>query len=401
VAILAAVLAGAAPARADVYDDNPAAASRGPGDMVVVARGADGAIYERHLAGSTWTSWASIGGQATSGPAAAAYGDSIQVFALGTDGAVWQNVLRASAWSGWTSLGGLGTSAPAASSRRGTNLLDVDVRGGDNTIFHRSFAPGAGWSGWTSLGGNLTSAPALNSQDPGVLNVWSRGTNGQLYQRAWNGTAWRDWISLGGGLLGAPSALSRMENHVDVFVRGTDRALYQRYWHGGVGWSAWVRLDSIALDSTPAAASDVPGHVVLFVRRGGGIAVKEWREGSGWTPWADWGPVAPPPPPPPPPTDGNVELTTGLRCTPPGGRLRVSLTIRKRPGRPAPRVRRVVFFVKYGPRRVDRRRPWLRRLVLNRPAGSKGRVFARAFYTRKGSKRVHRKTVSKRFVMCS
>jgi hypothetical protein len=79
----------------------------------------------------------------------------------------------------------------------------------------------------------------------------------------------------------------------------------------------------------------------------------------------------------------------------------VSLKIRKRAGRPAPRVRRVVFFVKHGPRRVDRRRPWLRRLVLNRPAGSTGRVFARAFYTRKGSKRVRRKTVSKRFAMCS
>ena len=114
VAILAAALLGAAPARADVYDDNPAATSRGPGDMIVLARGADGAIYERHLAGGVWTSWASIGGQAASGPAAAAYGDSIQTFVLGADGAVWQNVLRGGAWSGWTSLGGQGTSAPAA-----------------------------------------------------------------------------------------------------------------------------------------------------------------------------------------------------------------------------------------------------------------------------------------------
>jgi hypothetical protein len=401
VAILAAALAGAAPARADVYDDNPAAASRGPGDMVVLARGTDGTIYERHVAGGAWSPWASIGGEAASGPAAAAYGDAIHAFVVATDGAIWQNVLRAGSWSGWTSLGGGGTSAPAAISRRGTNYLDLDVRGTDNTIFHRSFVPGSGWSPWSSLGGNLTSAPALNSQDPGVLNVWARGTDGQLYQRAWTGTAWRGWEALGGGLLGAPVVLSRAESHVDVFVRGTDRALHQRWWHGGVGWSAWGQVDATPLDSSPAAASDVPGHIVLFARRGGGIAVKEWRDTSGWTPWADWGPVAPPPPPPPPPADGSVELTTGVRCTPPGGRLRVSLKIRKRPGRPAPRVRRVVFFVKHGPRRVDRRRPWLRRLVLNRPAGSKGRVFARAVYTRKGSKRVHRKTVSKRFVMCS
>jgi hypothetical protein len=189
-----------------------------------------------------------------------------------------------------------------------------------------------------------------------------------------------------------------------VFVRGTDRALHQRYWRGGSGWAGWFQVDPAPLDSAPAAASDEANHVILFARRGGGLAVKEWRNPGGWTAWADWGPVAPPPPPAPPappPPDGNVELVTGLRCTPPGGRLRVSLKIRKRQGRPAPRVRRVVFFVRRGPRKVDRRRPWVRRLVLNRPAGTRGRVFARAFFTRKGSKKLRRKTVSKRFVMCS
>ena len=401
VAIVAAALAGgAAPAAADVYDDNPAAASRGPGDMVVVARGADGAIYERHLAGGAWTPWASIGGQATSGPAAAAYGGAIHVFALGPDSAVWENVLRGGTWSGWTSLGGYGTSAPSAIARSGTNYLDLDMRGGDNTIMHRSYVPGIGWTAWSSLGGNLTSAPALNSQGTGILNVFARGTNGQLYERSWTGSAWSDWTALGGGLLGAPAVLSRTAGRVDVFVRGTDRALHQRGYSAGVGWGDWGRVDPAPLDSAPAAAADAADHVALFARRGGGLAIKEWRAATGWTPWADWGPVAPPPPPGPPPQDGNVEITTGVRCTPPGGRLRVSLKIRRRPGRAAPRVRRVVFFVKRGPRRVDRRRPWVRRLVIDRPAGSKGRVFARALYTRAGSRKLRRKTVSKRFVVC-
>ena len=43
----------------------------------------------------------------------------------------------------------------------------------------------------------------------------------------------------------------------------------------------------------------------------------------------------------------------------------------------------------------------MRRLRLNRPAGATGRVFARAVYTARARKRLHRKTVSKRFVMCS
>src|SRR4051812_38247058 len=78
-AVLAALML-AAPARADVFDDNPAAASRGPGDMYLFARGADGATLERHWTGTAWSDWASLGGIATSGPAAAAYGTAINVF---------------------------------------------------------------------------------------------------------------------------------------------------------------------------------------------------------------------------------------------------------------------------------------------------------------------------------
>src|SRR5918911_729774 len=98
--LLAAALL-AQPARADVYDDNLAAASRGAGDIVVLARGLDGAIYERHLLGGAWTDWSSIGGSTASGPAAAAYGDSVHAFVTANDGSVQENVLRSGAWSGW------------------------------------------------------------------------------------------------------------------------------------------------------------------------------------------------------------------------------------------------------------------------------------------------------------
>ena len=98
--------------------------------------------------------------------------------------------------------------------------------------------------------------------------------------------------------------------------------------------------------------------------------------------------------------DGNVSLDAGIRCTPPGGLLRVSVKVRKRAGRPAPRVQRIVFFVRNGPRRTDRRRPYTVRLRMHRPAGQKGRVYARVYFRRAGSKKLHTKTVSRRFVMC-
>ena len=72
----------------------------------------------------------------------------------------------------------------------------------------------------------------------------------------------------------------------------------------------------------------------------------------------------------------------------------------KRKGHKRPRVARVVFFVRKGPRRVDRKRPYEARLRLRRPAGSKGRVYARVFFRRKGTKKLRKKTVARRYVMC-
>jgi hypothetical protein len=106
-------------ARADVYDDNPATASRGGGDAWIFARAADGAVLERHWTGSTWSDWASLGGTATSGPAAVGYGDQVHVFVRGGDAAIYENVYAGGKWSGWASLGAYATSAPAAAVRRG------------------------------------------------------------------------------------------------------------------------------------------------------------------------------------------------------------------------------------------------------------------------------------------
>jgi hypothetical protein len=185
----------------------------------------------------------------------------------------------------------------------------------------------------------------------------------------------------------------------------------------GAGWQSFTALvggGDFSGDGKPdvlARTSD--GSLLLYRGNGAG----GWITGAGERIGSGWGsltyltllPTTPPPPPPPPPAptpapaplpDGSVTLQAGVRCTPPGGRLRVNLRIRRRPGRPAPHVRRVVFYVKHGPHRTDRHKPYSVRLRLNRPAASKGRVYARVYYRRGSSKTVHRKTVSRRFVMC-
>jgi hypothetical protein len=407
IALTAALLwlCSSAVALADVYDDNPATASRKPGELYVFARAVDGTILVRHADANGWTDWVSLGGVATSGPAATNYRDSILVFVRGNDGGIYQRTLGPdNTWSGWAAIGGYSTSAPGVTWRRGSrDLVDLVVRGPDNALWHRAFVPGTGWTEPATIGGNLTSAPAVNSQSAELLNIWARGTDGAVYQRSWNGSAWVDWFSLGGGIEGAPASVSRAENFINIYARGDKRALYARSWTPA-GFGEWFLLDPTPIDSSPAAGGDGPNHEWVVARGGGGLLFKEWTP-AGWSSWSDLGPVAVPPPAAPPSAplpDGSVNLRTGIRCTPAGGRLRVSVDVRKPKGRKSARVTRIVFYTKGSGRRVrsDRKAPFVVRIQINRAAGETGRVYARVYYKRSARGKVHRKVVSRRYAVC-
>ena len=133
--VLFAALGGTA--SADVFDDNPAAVSLGPGNVQLFARGPDGRILHRTLNAGTWSNWAPVDGlDAGSGPAAVVFGDSLHLFARSaTNGAIYQNVLQTGAWSGWVSLGGVATSSPAAATRKGNGVIDLFHRGVDNALY--------------------------------------------------------------------------------------------------------------------------------------------------------------------------------------------------------------------------------------------------------------------------
>ena len=128
---------------------------------------------------------------------------------------------------------------------------------------------------------------------------------------------------------------------------------------------------------------------------------------STWSDFQDFGyapTFTPPPPPPvvPGPTPGSsLSLNAGFGCIPVGGRVPVRIRIKQRSNRLKPRVIKVVFFIDRGKRkRVDRRKPYKTRIRVTFERGSKHRVHARIYFRRKGSARVQRKTVSKRFTMC-
>jgi hypothetical protein len=326
--------------------------------------------------------------------------------------------------------------APAHADWSGDGAPDVvALDGSERLLLYRgtgagAFVPGGGLAiatGWGTY--DVVLAPGDFNGDGGP-DLIVRRTDGRLLLYRGNGA--------GGWLPGAPEVGSGWQPFTallapgdfsgdgkpDVLARQPDGTLLMYRGNGAGGWATgaaevigggWQGFTALTAgdfsgDRKPdVLARRADGALVMYRGNsaGGWITGSAEPIGTGWTPLraitvADrW---TPPPPPPAPPTapvpDGRVRLDAGIRCTPPGGRLRVNLRVRRRPGRAAPRVLRVVFFVRGGSRRVDRRRPYRVRLRVTRPAGERGRVFARVTYRRKGTKRVRHKTVSRRFVMC-
>ena len=352
----------------------------------------------------------------------------------GTGGFVGGPLTAATGWGGFTAL-----LAPGDFS--GDGKPDLLVRAADGRLLmYRGNGSGGftgtvqtvgdGWGGFTAL-------LATDFDGDGHTDVLARDGDGRLLMYRGDGDG--GWITGVGEQIGdgwapftallAPGDFSG-DGKPDVIARDADGRLLLYRGNGAGGWvtgvaepigSGWAPFTALMAggdfsgDGKPdVLARRADGALLLY--RGDGAG--GWITGAGETIGSGWNglsfltlvgasppaPSAPAPTPAPAPAapvpDGRVSLSAGLRCTPPGGRLRVSLTVRKRAGGSAPRVQRVLFFVRKGPRRTDRRRPYVVRLRLHRAAGTTGRVYARVYYRRPGSKTLRHKTVSRRFVMC-
>lgn len=106
---------------------SPSAAAFGPYQVQLFADGTGGAVWQDvwSLSSNAWSGWHSIGGSVTSSPSATAFGQyQMQVYARGTNGQVYSDVWTAElsggqwtgngSWSGWSSIGGAVAGAPAA-----------------------------------------------------------------------------------------------------------------------------------------------------------------------------------------------------------------------------------------------------------------------------------------------
>lgn len=264
----------------------PATICRNPAVTNVYARGADNRLWQRAYWNGVWGAWAphNDGGVLASAPALGSMGPEHEhVFVRGTDGQVFQKWWsNTTGWSGWIALGqptpGL-IGGPATISRN-SSVCNIYVRGADNALWQRAYFDGA-WHPWARHGdgGVLVSEPALGSMGPNHEHVFVKGSDGQLWQKWWSGgTGWSGWAPLGapaGGFSGNPNTISRNNGVCNVYVRGNDGALWQRGFWGGT-WHAWQRHDDGGvLADDPATSHRGPDHEQVFVR---GTDAQVWHK---------------------------------------------------------------------------------------------------------------------------
>ena len=342
-----AALAFTGTASAEVLDDNPAAASRGPGQVSVFIRGSDGTLLTSDLSGGSCTPWRSLGGYLDAGPGAAGRdATTTDVFVRGGDSALFHRYFQTT--GGWSAtygrLGHTMLSAPTVSVRRGYGYIDVFWRGADNGIEAKSWVPGQGWTDVnnTQLDPGLTaSAPATVSRNTGYVDVIMRGVDDSVFVNTYNGAGWGGWGQIPGGMKTqyAPAATVRALNTMDIFVRSPAGDVRWVSWDGAA-WSGWKTVPG-GVDSGPAVVADTSRRIWLFARRGSDVVYNVYDSGQG--PEAGWDgwkllhpPPAPPAPPPPPPSCDLAagRVTAQARMVGFGKRPRLSGRARRTDGAP-------------------------------------------------------------------
>lgn len=194
-----------------------------------------------------------------------------------------------------TSLGGDPTAI-----RRPDSTLDIFARGTNGDLLHKWLPVGNSWQPsalgdferlGTGLASDVTAIPLTNGQ----LHVFSRGPAGDLmYKWTQDGHGWQpspfgDFERLGGGLASEPVVLQQANGQLDIFGRGTSNELWHKWLAPNTGWQPFPfgepeRLGT-GLANEPALIQQPNGQLDVFAQGTGGDLVHKWVvTGAGWQP---------------------------------------------------------------------------------------------------------------------
>ena len=243
--------------------------SDGADGLEVVARSPDGDLLHHRLHGGGRPRFECLGAPAAvmggraiplgiaSAPAVCRGApERLDVFAVGQSGELLHAVRSDGEWAPFDALGVPDGAPPleaVAACACGPASMAVFRRGGAGDLLLKWW-DGAAWSRYASLGSPqvpdpsypavlapapLTGPPAACSWGPSRLDVFARGSAGDLVHAWWDGSDWSSFESLGlpvaaAGqavpLTGAVSACSAGEGACDVLAGAVDGRLYHAVW---------------------------------------------------------------------------------------------------------------------------------------------------------------------------
>lgn len=271
----------------------PAAATRGEGLMDVFAVGVDNQLYFSQWNGSAWGSWTLIPGstvfsveqaklplQAVPGAAAVASSSTrLDVFRVALDHTLYQisSDDGGSTWGSWASLGGMLASAPAAAFSN--NRMIVTALGMDGALWYRIYTGGA-WSDWArldvpaELAANPT--PAAGGGADGYLEIFLPGKDNHVYSNVYFGTTWNGWndhpmaASDHTPNVGAGVGAASLNTGPREFVTATTGAIYTPgvpFWYALPATASTLVFDTGLSTTTASGDLDIE-NLVLDVTTG-------------------------------------------------------------------------------------------------------------------------------------
>lgn len=136
-------------------------------------------------------------------------------------------------------IGGYCTSRPAAVSK-GTGLIDLFCRGGNEELWRCSY-DGKDWGEWKQIapGKLIVNEPHAISQKSGRMDVFVQTVNGTAacvsFDDSWTDQSWQGkWNDIKGELSGPPKAISSRDGRMDVFAYDREGVIIHKYWEGSV-----------------------------------------------------------------------------------------------------------------------------------------------------------------------
>ncbi|MEO6286568.1 MAG: hypothetical protein ABIN80_04705 [Dyadobacter sp.] len=191
-------------------------------------------------------------------------------------------------WHPWENIGGKIKGNVGAVAIPNTNIVDLYVRGTDDTLWQKAWDNGK-WIDWTQVdsGFKIFSSPKAVSSGPMHRSIYAVGADGGVYHKYWDGQ-WHNWENLGGKIKGNVGAVGVPGTNVtDLYTRGMDDTLWQQYWSNG--WSGWFQVDSgFKMTCTPTVLSANQSHRAIYATgQDGNLYLKNW-DGQ-WHPWQQIG----------------------------------------------------------------------------------------------------------------